>query len=93
MRRGETVFFMWKGLLNCSPILKMNRSTVTVAVSDGERMIPKGKILPRIGPCRDPLALWFLEFLQDGRLVRTYHEDRRAARKARAALKAKDGAA
>ena len=40
---------------------------------------PGSPKLPRIGPCRDPLDLWFLEFEHEGQVVRTYHEDRKAA--------------
>jgi hypothetical protein len=37
--------------------------------------------LPRIGPCRDPLRLWFLEFAEsDGRRLRRYFADRNEAR-------------
>lgn len=43
---------------------------------------------PFIGPCRDPLALWFLEFERaDGQVFRTYHEDRKAARAALTTLR------
>lgn len=44
---------------------------------------------PFIGPCRDPLDLWFLEFETSKRpgdqpqVVRSYHEDRATARAAR----------
>ena len=41
--------------------------------------------LPRIGPCRDPLRLLFLEFKEDGGIFRRYFADRAEAR---AALKA-----
>lgn len=38
---------------------------------------------PRIGPCRDPLHLWFLEWADvDGCLWRRYFADREEARRA-----------
>lgn len=39
LRVGEIVFFKWNGFLWSSPILKINRKTVTVATSAGERRI------------------------------------------------------
>jgi hypothetical protein len=57
-----------------------------------ERWAPVGSP-PRIGPCRDPLALWFLEFDQNGARVRRYYEDRAAARYALCAMKAGDSIA
>jgi len=36
--------------------------------------------LPRIGPCRDPLRLWFLEYLENGQVFRRYYADRGEAR-------------
>lgn len=42
--------------------------------------------LPRIGPCKDPLRLWFLEYRalpsepQPGGVFRTYHPGREEAR-------------
>lgn len=38
--------------------------------------------LPRIGPCRDPLELWFLEYLEGGKVFRRYYADRAEARQA-----------
>lgn len=38
--------------------------------------------LPRIGPCRDPLRLWFLEFADGGRVFRKYFAARADARRA-----------
>jgi hypothetical protein len=43
--------------------------------------------LPRIGPCRDMLELWFLEFVQDGQVFRRYFADRPAARTALDAMR------
>ena len=37
---------------------------------------------PRIGPCRDPLALWFLEVDSNGARVRRYYADRPEAARA-----------
>lgn len=38
--------------------------------------------LPRIGPCRDPLHLWFLEWRDDRGHWRRYYADRAEARAA-----------
>jgi hypothetical protein len=39
--------------------------------------------LPRIGPCRDPLRLWFLEWRDArGQVWRRYYADREEARAA-----------
>jgi hypothetical protein len=38
---------------------------------------------PRIGPCRDPLRLWFLEYVDAaGQVFRRYYADRAEARQA-----------
>lgn len=37
---------------------------------------------PRIGPCRDPLYLWFLEWEDERGVWRRYFEDRDMARRA-----------
>lgn len=42
--------------------------------------------LPRIGPCRDPLDLWFLEFKQKGAVLRRYFGEREEAQAALAAF-------
>jgi hypothetical protein len=44
--------------------------------------------LPRIGPCRDPLRLWFLEFDDARGRWRRYFADRAEARAALRVLKA-----
>ena len=41
------------------------------------------RTLPRIGPCRDPLHLWFLEWADaKGQIWRRYFADRTEARAA-----------
>ena len=37
---------------------------------------------PRIGPCRDPLHLWFLEWADDRGIWRRYYANRDEARRA-----------
>jgi len=44
--------------------------------------------LPRIGPCRDPLRLWFLEYRDRRGIWRRYFADRDEARRALAAYRA-----
>ena len=46
-RRGMIVWFYWRGYLSCSPVLKVSPTTVTVAVSDGERRLPKARVSTR----------------------------------------------
>lgn len=43
---------------------------------------PRRVKLPRIGPCRDPLHLWFLEWEATGQVWRRYFADRDEARAA-----------
>lgn len=38
--------------------------------------------VPFIWPCRDPLALWFLEYEEHGHRFRRYYADRDEARQA-----------
>lgn len=44
MKRGDLVWFMWRGFLCVSPVLRLNRVTVTVATSAGERRIQKARV-------------------------------------------------
>jgi len=49
--------------------------------------------LPRIGPCRDPLCLWYLEYADgtgNGIIWRRYYANRAEARQALAARKSKE---
>lgn len=46
-------------------------------------------LLPRIGPCRDPLDLWFLEFEQAGQILRKFYGERPEAQAALRDLRAK----
>ena len=43
----------------------------------------KAPVRPRIGPCRDPLRLWFLEYADArGSVFRSYYANRDEARTA-----------
>lgn len=44
---------------------------------------------PFIGPCRDPLHLWFLEFEEVGQVRRRYYANREEARAALRAMRTK----
>lgn len=55
-------------------------------------MARKAPKLPRIGPCRDPLHLWFLEYL-DARFGVVYRRYFATRDEARAALRQRKGKA
>jgi len=40
----EQVFFQWRGRLCCSPILRVNARTATVATVHGERRVPFARL-------------------------------------------------
>ena len=44
LKYGDLVWFKWRGYLCLSPVLKVNRDTVTVAVSAGRRRMPKTRV-------------------------------------------------
>jgi hypothetical protein len=43
--KHDLVWFDWKGCRCVSPILAVNRATVRVVVSDGERLLLKSRVL------------------------------------------------
>ncbi len=45
IRVHDLVWFDWKGFRNVSPVLAVNRTTVRVAVSEGEKLLPKSRVI------------------------------------------------
>lgn len=45
LRVHDLVWFDWNGFRCVSPILAVNRKTVRVVISEGERLLPKDRIL------------------------------------------------
>jgi hypothetical protein len=44
-RIGDLVWFIWDGFRCVSPVLSVNRTSVRVAVSAGERLLPRSRIV------------------------------------------------